>query len=149
VINILVNIGPAPFISWASLIKSCYISLVLICTWPYLDLEFRLLLNRTFSLMQLPTWTLYPQWSDTRHLFDTWETNRGPEFDTFSPGTEYHFARNLFFPQVWRLRAHHFFPVVKERPGIRHQCYWLQISIIHVELVLWTFLETGMAISFQ
>jgi hypothetical protein len=55
-------------------------------------------------------------------------------------GTEYHFARNWFFPQVWRLRAHHFFPVVKERPwGIRHLspvlpnwCYWLQINIIGV-----------------
>jgi hypothetical protein len=23
---------------------------------------------------------------------------RGPEYDTFSPGTEYHFARNSFFP---------------------------------------------------
>jgi hypothetical protein len=59
-----------------------------------------------------------------------------PEFDTFSPGTERH-------------RAHHFFPVVKERPGIQHQCYWLQINIIHVELVLWTFLETDMAVSFH
>jgi hypothetical protein len=42
-----------------------------------------------------------------------------------------------------------FILVVKERPGIRHQCYWLQINIIHVELVLWTFLETDIAISFQ
>jgi hypothetical protein len=96
--------------------------------------------------MQRSTWTLYPLWSDTRHLFDTWEKNRAPEFNTFPPGTEYNFARNSFFPQVWRLRAHHFFPLVKERPwGIRHQCYWLQINIIHVELVLWTFLETDMA----
>jgi hypothetical protein len=32
-----------------------------------------------------------------------------------------------------------FFFVVKEiRPGIQHQCYWLQINIVHVELVLWT-----------
>jgi hypothetical protein len=47
-----------------------------------------------------------PPWSDTRHLFDTWgNKNRGPEFHTFSPGTEYHFARNSFFPQVWRLWA--------------------------------------------
>jgi hypothetical protein len=35
-------------------------------------------------------------------------SNRGPEFDTFSPGTEYHFARNSFFSSGWRLRAHHF-----------------------------------------
>jgi hypothetical protein len=62
------------------------------------------------------------------------EKIRGPDFDTFSPGTEYNFARNSFVPQVWR-------------PGIRHQCYWLQINIIHVELVLWTFLETDMAIT--
>jgi hypothetical protein len=59
--------------------------------------------------------------------------SKGPDFNTFSPGTEYHFARNSFFLQVWRLGAHHFFPVVKERPGIRHQYYWLQINIIHVE----------------
>jgi hypothetical protein len=52
--------------------------------------------------------TSVPPSSHTRHLFDTWEKNRGPEFNTFSPGTEYHFARNSFFPQAWRLRAHHF-----------------------------------------
>jgi hypothetical protein len=82
--------------------------------------------------MQRSTWTLYPLWSDTRHLFDTWGKKKRARirFDTFSPGTEYHFARNSFFPQVWRLRAHHVFPVVKERPGIRHQCCWLQINII-------------------
>jgi hypothetical protein len=92
--------------------------------------------------MQQSTWTLYPLWSDIQHLFDTWGKNRGPKFYTFSPGTEYHFTRNSFFPQVWRLRAHHFFLVVKERPGIWHQRCWLQINIIDVELVLWTFLET-------
>jgi hypothetical protein len=32
-----------------------------------------------------------PPWSDTRHLSDTWGKNSGPEFDTFSPGTEYNF----------------------------------------------------------
>jgi hypothetical protein len=94
------------------------------------------------TVMQRSTWTMYHLWSDTRHLFDTWEKNRRPEFDTFSPGPEYHFARNSFFPQAWRLGPHHLFPVVKERPGIRHQCYWLQIHYIHTELVLWTFLET-------
>jgi hypothetical protein len=94
------------------------------------------------SLMQRSTWTLYLLWSDTWHLGGG--GNRGPEFDSFSPGTEHHFARNSFVPQVWRLRAHHLFPVVKETPGIRHQCYWLQINIVHVELVLWTFLETDM-----
>jgi hypothetical protein len=41
-----------------------------------------------------------PPWSDTRHLLTLGEKNRGPEFDTFSPGTEYHFARNSFFPQI-------------------------------------------------
>jgi hypothetical protein len=63
-------------------------------------------------LMQRSTWNLYPPpppppWSDTRHLFDTWETNRGPEFDTFSPATEYLFARNaaLIWPRKDALRA--------------------------------------------
>jgi hypothetical protein len=36
---------------------------------------------------------------------------RGPEL-----GTEYHFTRNSFFHQDWRLRAHHFFtPLWKKR----------------------------------
>jgi hypothetical protein len=30
----------------------------------------------------------------------TWEKNRGSEFDTFSPGTDNHFARNSFFLRV-------------------------------------------------
>jgi hypothetical protein len=45
------------------------------------------------------SWIAGPPNLYARHLFDTWEKNRGPEFDTFSPGTEYHFAnaRNSFF----------------------------------------------------
>jgi hypothetical protein len=50
-----------------------------------------------------------PPYSDTRHLFDTWEKNRGPEFDTFSPGTEYHFAHSFL---RFEGRAHHFFTLI-------------------------------------
>jgi hypothetical protein len=59
--------------------------------------------------------------------------NRGPEFDTFSPGTEYHFARNSFFPKVWRLRPHHFFPVVNSTPvllQVTNKYYWCWIGVV-------------------
>jgi hypothetical protein len=45
------------------------------------------------------------------------EKNIGPGFDTFSPGTEYHFARNSFFSSGLKAQSSPFFPVVKERPG--------------------------------
>jgi hypothetical protein len=71
-----------------------------------------------------------PLWSDIRHLFDTWEKNRGPAFDTFPPGTEYHFARNSFSSG---LRAHvkssPFFPVVKERP-VTNKYYSCWIGVV-------------------
>jgi hypothetical protein len=91
--------------------------------------------------MQRSTWTLYPLWSETRHLFDTWEKNKRAWFRHFFTRHArdwISFRQELICSSVWRLRDHHFFPVVKERPGIRHQCCWLQINIFHVELVLWT-----------
>jgi hypothetical protein len=57
-----------------------------------------------------------------------------------SPG---HAGTN-FFSSGLKARSSPFFPVVKERTGIRHQCWWLQINIIHVELV---FLETDRTVS--
>jgi hypothetical protein len=53
-----------------------------------------------------------PPWSDTRNLFDTWEQNRGPEFDTFSPGTE------IISPGTGlEAQSSPFFrPVLKQRP---------------------------------
>jgi hypothetical protein len=46
-----------------------------------------------------------PLWSDTRHLFDTWDKIEGQK-ETFSPGVWISFRPELIFPQVWRLRAH-------------------------------------------
>jgi hypothetical protein len=101
-----------------------------------------------------------PLWSDTRHLFDTWEKIEGQNSTLFhqglniiSPGT--HFSLRFeglvtIFPCCER-KARYSTPVFFFffAFDFRHQCYWLQINIIHVELVLRTFLETNMAISFQ
>jgi hypothetical protein len=63
------------------------------------------------TMMQWSMWTLYPLWSDTWHLFDTW-----PEFDTVSPGTEYHFARNsLVFSSGLKAQSSPFFPYCERK----------------------------------
>jgi hypothetical protein len=61
-------------------------------------------------------------------------TPSGLTLDTYS--TLFHQGLNIISPGT------HLF-LRFEGSGIRHQCYSLQINIIHVELVLWTFLETA------
>jgi hypothetical protein len=90
-----------------------------------------------FSFGTNGEWQHWPcLWSDTRHLFDIWGKNRGPEFDTFSPGTEY--RQELIFSSGLNAQSSPFFPCC-ERQAMRYSTpmllvtnkyYWCWIGVV-------------------